>query len=147
MCHQEIRKMNPNKIAHLGFIQSVITRLSTNSFLIKAWSVTVVAATFALAAKDANINYILVAYLPVVIFWGLDGFFLAQERQYRELYRVVAERSEAEIDFSMDASNFDSGNRTIWFCIFSKTLLPFHGVLLAVILVVMFVIPRLRAAG
>jgi hypothetical protein len=61
--------MNENKLKHLEFIQNVITRLNGNSFLIKGWSVTIVAALFALAAKDSDTRLLLVAYVPVFAFW------------------------------------------------------------------------------
>jgi len=35
--------MEASKIAHLGFIQATITRMGTNSFMIKGWAVTLVA--------------------------------------------------------------------------------------------------------
>ena len=38
-----------SKIAYLQMIQAVIARMAGNSFLIKGWSVTLVAALFALA--------------------------------------------------------------------------------------------------
>ena len=43
-----------DKIAHLQMIQNVITRMASNLFLIKRWSVTLVAALFALAAANSN---------------------------------------------------------------------------------------------
>jgi hypothetical protein len=42
--------------------------MSNHSFLLKGWGVTLVAALFALAAKDANAKYILIAFLPILIF-------------------------------------------------------------------------------
>jgi hypothetical protein len=57
--------MNEKKIKHLEFLQNVITRMNSNSFLIKGWTVTIVSALFALASKDANINYILVSYIAI----------------------------------------------------------------------------------
>ena len=42
---------NDKKLKHLEFVQNVITRMNTNSFLIKGWSVTLVAAIFALSAE------------------------------------------------------------------------------------------------
>jgi len=36
--------------------------MANNSFLLKGWSVTLVAALFALAAKDSDKKYIVVAY-------------------------------------------------------------------------------------
>jgi hypothetical protein len=136
--------MNDKKLKHLEFIQSVITRMNTNSFLIKGWSVTLVAAIFALAAKDANIRYAIIAYVPVIVFWLLDGFFISQEKQYRELYRDVSSKDETQIDFNMNASGWNNGERTWAHGVFSKTLLPFHGALLLVVCIVMFVIPHLE---
>jgi hypothetical protein len=52
------------KLAHLNLIQAVITRMGSNSFLLKGWSVTLVAALFALAAKDTKPALVLIAYLP-----------------------------------------------------------------------------------
>lgn len=128
------------KIKHLEFIQNVITRMNSNSFLIKGWTITLVSALFALAAKDANVNYVLVSYIAIPVFWVLDGFYISQERQYRDLYKEVAAKSESDIDFSMDASGYCKGDR-IWLAgIFSKTLIPFYGISVATTLTVMFLI-------
>jgi hypothetical protein len=91
-----------SKIKHLELIQGVINRLALNSFSVKGWSVTLVAALFALAAKDSNPKYVYVAYLPVITFWGLDGYFLMLERNYRRLYDDVRGRDQTAIDFSMN---------------------------------------------
>jgi len=128
------------RLKHLEFVQNVITRMNSNSFLIKGWTITLVAALFALAAKDANINYVIVSYVVLPVFWLLDGFFIANERQYRELYSEIRKLKEDEIDFDMDASKFNSGNRTWLAGIFSKTLIPFYGISIITTLIVMFII-------
>jgi hypothetical protein len=128
------------KLRHLEFIQSVINRLSGNSFLLKGWSVTLVAALFALAAKDANKNYILVAYLPVLIFWNIDAYFLSQERRFRSLYDDVRKKKEEDIDFSMDTKSFHTGGNS-WACSFvSPSLILFYLPLAMVMLLVMYLI-------
>lgn len=128
------------KIKHLEFLQNVISRMNSNSFLIKGWTITLVSALFALAAKDANVNYVLVSYIAIPIFWVLDGFYISQERQYRDLYKEVAAKPETNIDFSMDASGYCKGDRTWLSGIFSKTLIPFYGISIATTLTVMFLI-------
>lgn len=129
-----------NKLKHLEFIQNVITRMNSNSFLIKGWAITLVSALFALAAKDANFKFVIISYIPIVIFWILDGFYISQERQYRDLYKEVAAKAENAIDFNMDASGFCKGDR-IWVAgVFSKTLLPFYGTSIVITLIVMFLI-------
>ena len=129
----------PNKLKHLELIQGVINRLSTNSFLLKGWSVVLVSALFALSASGHNRAFVFLAYIPAAVFWGLDGFFLWQEQLYRALYNHVRLLKEEEIDFSMDTTPFKTDKGPSWFtATLSKTLIPFHGVLILAILVVMF---------
>ena len=93
-----------NKHKHLEMIQVVINRMANNSFLLKGWAVTLVAGIFALASKDTNKIYFLIAYVPIVVFWGLDAYYLRQERLYRKLYDKVCKTVENNIDFSMNAA-------------------------------------------
>jgi len=135
-------RMIESKLKHLEFIQSVVSRMNANSFLMKGWSITLVSALFALAAKDANLNYVLISYIVIPVFWVLDGFFISTERQYRDLYDEIRILDAEKIDFTMDARKFKKGNRT-WVCgIFSKTLIPFYGVSIAATLIVMFLIGK-----
>ena len=81
--------MEAAKLAHLQMIQAVVTRMAGNSFLIKGWSITLVAALFALAAANTNELFIYLAYFPTFMFWALDAYFLRQERLFRKLYDHV----------------------------------------------------------
>lgn len=129
--------MGENKLKHLEFIQGVIIRMAGNSFLLKGWTVTLVAALFALAAKESDRRYVVVAYLPTLMFWAFDAYFLAQERRYRGLYNRVRTLEEDAIDFDMDASSHSSC-RGSWACaLVSTTLLLFYGALIAIMVVVM----------
>jgi hypothetical protein len=126
------------KLKHLELIQGVINRLSTNSFLLKGWSVVLVSALFALAAPESRTAFVYLAYIPAVVLWGLDGYFLWQERLYRALYDHVRTKPEAEIDFSMDTTSFRGTSAKTWHeAVLSRTLLAFHGVLIIAIVVVM----------
>lgn len=132
--------MKEDKIAHLGFIQNVIARMGGNSFLLKGWSVTLVAAIFALSSKDADQRFILLAYFPVLVFWFLDAFFLHQEKLFRKLYdEVVADRLPSNL-FSMDTTVVKNQVDSIWVVAVSKTLLPFHGLIILVIICAMYLI-------
>ncbi len=127
-----------NKHKHLELIQGVINRLSTNSFLLKGWSVVLVSALFALSAPNSQVAFVYLAYIPAIVFWGLDGFFLWQEKLFRKLYDQVRSLSEEDIDFSMDTSNIKGDDRPTWVgATLSKTLIPFHGVLIFAVIVVM----------
>lgn len=128
------------KLKHLEFIQNIITRMNSNSFMIKGWGVTLISALFALAAKDANIKYVFISYLVIPVFWILDGYFISQERQYRSLYKQIASKDKDSIDFNLDASKFKKGRNTWCSGVFSDTLIPFYGVLIFVVLGIMYLI-------
>lgn len=130
-----------NKHKHLDFIQSAINRMAGNLFLLKGWSITLIAALFALAAKDANKSYFLIAYFPLFIFWALDGYFLSQERKFRALYDHVRTLDESQIDFSMDTRPFSNDVRNTWAgSASSNTLAIYYGGLAVVMLALMFVV-------
>jgi hypothetical protein len=132
--------MNSNKLKHLEFLQGVITRMNTNSFQIKTWAITLVAALFALAAKDADLRYSMIVYFVIPVFWILDGFYISKERQYRDLYNDVRLKEEKDIDFDMNAKGYCKGDRTWPAGIISKTLSPFYGMMVIITLIIMFLL-------
>lgn len=85
-----LKKMSDeNKIAHLGFIQSIISRMASNAFAIKGWSVSITAAIVAAGIALKSIPIILVALIPVLTFIVLDSYFFLQEKNFRKLYNAV----------------------------------------------------------
>ena len=130
--------MVEDKRKHLEFIQNVITRMNSNSFVIKGWAITLVSALFALAAKDANLNYVLVTYIVIPTFWGLDAYYLSQERQYRGLYNDVAKKRESAIDYSMNASGYKEGRNTWVSSLFSAVIWPLYTTIAIITIYVMF---------
>jgi len=132
--------VDERKHKHLEFVQGVINRLSMNSFFLKGWSVILISALFALSDADSRTAFVSIAIIPAVMFWGLDGFFLWQEQLYRKLYDHVRQLGDKDIDFSMDTTSFKTTDGPKWArAIFSKTLIPFHGVLIISVIVVIVV--------
>ena len=131
-----------NKLTHLQMIQSVISRMAGNSFLLKGWSVTLVSAFFALAANKPNAKFDSLAFFPVIMFWTLDGYFLRQERLFRKLYEKVRKLSENDIDFSMKTIEFESQVES-WLCTcLSVTLRIFHGTVLLSVIIIIFILKQ-----
>ena len=99
---------------HLSFIQGVITRMNSNSFSMKGWMVAIVSALAAVYASDATnpcgYIYFVIAIPVVLIFCGLDAYYLKMEKQYRDLYNKVLE-SPTTTDFDMDVRGY---KRTLW---------------------------------
>ncbi len=124
-----------NKEKHLEFIQGVINRMAQNSFLIKGWAITLVSALFALAAKEANQKYLLVAYFPIVIFWLLDSYYLYQERLFRDLYNDARKQNSTVKDFSLTIKS----STYKWLCaMFSITIMLFYGIIIGTLLIVKY---------
>lgn len=117
-----------NKHKHLEMIQGVINRMAANSFSLKGWAVTLVAGIFALAGKDTDKLYFLVAYVPIVVFWGLDSYYLLQEKLYRALYEKVRKLDDNKIDYDMNVNlpEFKSDKNSFWNCVISTTEVWFY---------------------
>ena len=111
---------------HLEFVQSVITRMNTNSFQIKGWTVTIVAALLAIFASTKNGMFVLVSLFPVIVFWLLDTYYLMQERKFRGLYNDIARISENPKDikdFEMRPDLYVGGKYSYFNVFKSPTLL------------------------
>lgn len=97
----------------LDLIQSVISRMTNNSFLVKGWAMTLMSALIAfgndqLLDSDSGIYY-LVAMLGILIpFWWLDAFYLQQERIFRKIYERAINDPNAE-----KRTRYDLNPRTI----------------------------------
>jgi hypothetical protein len=88
--------MPEDKSKYLEFLQAAITRMGSNSFVSKGWSITLATAIFALAAKDANPRFAVVGIIPVVLFWSLDAYYLGLERNFRGLYNAARNLGDDE---------------------------------------------------
>lgn len=130
-----------NKHKHLDFVQATVNRMAGNLFLLKGWSITLIAALFALAAKDSSKSYFIIAYFPLLIFWCLDGYFLSQERRFRALYDHIRKMNETDINFSMDTRPFSDDPRNSWVgATLSRTLIVYYLGLAIIMLVLMYLV-------
>jgi hypothetical protein len=124
------------KTDHLDMIQGVIDRMAGNSFLLKGWAVAIVSALFAIGEKEQMQRLLTVAYIPVVIFWLLDAYYLRIERLYRRLYDRVRGLEEAQIDYSMNPYFGPRSLRERIIPFWNPLLVTFYGALFCCILVV-----------
>lgn len=131
-----------SKHKHLEFIQNIISRMAGNLFFLRGWTITLIAALLALFAKGNNSNYIIYFLIVLTfVFWVLDGYFLSQERLYRDLYNHVRKLKEEEIDFSMDTNEYKKFKKnTLVYSMFSSTLLVFYLPLIAAAIVIAYLI-------
>jgi hypothetical protein len=115
------------KIRHLEMIQVIITRMASNSFMLKGWAVSLVAGVFVLAEKDSNALYFLIAYLPIVLFWFLDSYYLQLERKFRVLFKNIGDICEPDFSFSINPPDAAQRDETRYYqCFFSLTEIGFY---------------------
>ena len=125
---------------HLQMIQGVVTRLGHNSFLLKGWSVILIAALLAFAASTSEALILLVTLVPILAFWGLDGYYLWQERRYRKLYDHVRTQDADNLEYDLDANVSPQAKHVRWHhAAFSRTLVGFYGTILVTLIVVLIV--------
>jgi len=129
-----------DKQKHLEFIQTTIGRMATNSFIIKGWLITLVVILFTLLSTKINNDYIFVSFIPVLMFWILDGFFISRERSFRSLYNHVRKLKVDEVDFLMDISDFKKGKNNWFRSIFSVTVTIFYISLIISMLIICYLI-------
>lgn len=129
------------KIKHLEMIQDIISRMASNSFMLKGWAVTLVAGMFVLASRDASWVFFCLAYIPIIMFWLLDSYYLQQERLFRSLYDKIRKTNENDIDFSMKATlnEFNSGRNSYNSCLKAPTEMSFY-VTLAIVCAIVIVL-------
>lgn len=131
------------RIEHLKIIQAVIDRMGRNSFAIKAGSLTVVAGLLALTLGINCWKLSAIGTIPVAMLWGLDTFFIRQERIFRRLYDTVRLGLAPEIGsaeyFSMNTQRVQSEVNGLLRTMFSRTLPLFYIPLLVILIIIAIV--------
>jgi len=113
-------------IKEIEIIQGIINRMARNSFLIKGWTITLVVVTLLL---KGNKYHTFIAFIPILVFWFLDAYFLRLERLYRRLYNWVKDNRLKTKDFLFDLNykRFEKEEQSILRIMFSITLGLFYG--------------------
>lgn len=110
---------------HLDYIQNIISRMSNNSFLLKGWAVILISLLFLLAIRDSNYTLLLLSLIPIFTFWGLDAYYLRQEKLFRKLYDAVR-RNQVQEPFTMDTRPFNHQVDNWFIILFSPTTISLY---------------------
>ena len=78
--------------AHLSILQGVINRMAANSASCKNWCVVLVAAILVLVARADSTAYAPLALLPTFLFFFLDAYYLAQEKDFISSYQAFVKK-------------------------------------------------------
>ncbi len=93
--------LSPNVVRHLEMIQDVISRMADNSFTVRRWSIGATGALIGAAVVTDGPVIAFVGAVMAVAFWGLDAYYLRQERWFRALYDKVRAEPDAVEAFAM----------------------------------------------
>jgi len=113
-------------LKEIEIIQDIIKRMAFNSFMIKGWSITLVVVALLLKGTEYQVW---IAFIPLLVFWILDAYFLWQEQMYRKLYEwVISNRMKTDEHlFDMNAYRFKDTVQSRIRIMFSITLDWFYG--------------------
>lgn len=132
------------RLHHLDTLQSVINRMSQNSFAIRGWSVTLASAILAFSSTQRSVqgSLVFLALVPAWIFWGLDAYYLRQERLFRQLHDAAAHRliDAAAIPdiapFDMSLDSFQNNVAPLFRLMLAQNVAAIPSVLSLIILIV-----------
>lgn len=127
-----------NKRLHLKMIEDVISRMGSNSFLIKGWSITAIGGLITLYVANVKHSWaydlLWIALGICLMFWISDAYYLHMERQYRHLYDIVRQKDASLIDFNMHAPKLKENILCcMWRPIFLFSYIPIFVILLVIL--------------
>lgn len=90
---------------YIGLLQNIINRMASSSSACKSWLITILSAIITICVSTGDITkYIWIAYLPSVLFYILDCFYLGHEHNFRNVERhfvsLIANADEASNNHS-----------------------------------------------
>lgn len=134
MADAEESEFSKAHIKHLEFIQEVIGRLGNLSFLIKGWTLTLIAVFLGISSRVDDWTLTAVTLVPLTGFWLLDGYFLRQERLFRKLYDRARIPDQPVELFSMNTGPYKRDVRSST-ALLSATIIGFYGTLILLTLI------------
>ncbi len=132
------RTFTEDQRKHFDFLQNIITRMNSNSFMIKGWAITIVSALLAWAASAKNEALVIVSVVPIVLFWLLDAQFLQTERKYRSFYEAAIADNSPIAPYDLNINKlliYNNPYNQFWKVVFSKSMKLFYG-LLAIVCII-----------
>lgn len=116
-------------VAELELIQNVIDRQADNSFKIKGWTISLIVVALLFRANDYAL---FIAFIPLLAFWGLDAYYLRNERRYRKMFEHVRSNpNDPDRErFKMDPSDFEDEVDPIRKLMVSNSVSWFYGAIL-----------------
>ena len=146
-------------LQYLQMMQENITRMAGNSTNAKTWLVTIVTGFFAFGCSIIDLDWwLLLAIIPIVVFWYIDAYYLSLERALRnreQIYinlmnllestgdNLIDEKQNTLFDFRplfMDNDDDDLKLKKTKCMMLNKSVYPVYLIMLFLIIVASVVI-------
>ncbi|MDR1441153.1 MAG: hypothetical protein LBJ02_01970 [Bifidobacteriaceae bacterium] len=128
------------RVAHLGFIQDVITRMAREANTLKAWLVPVATAAYGFALTNHSWPVAALGVAATLVMGWQSAEYLRQERAYRSLYSAAAQPDSAVMSFDMDARPYLRGWLSRKSVLWSWSVAGFFGSFIAAGIAVTFAV-------
>lgn len=146
-------------LQYLQMMQENITRMAGNSANAKTWLITIVTGFFAIGCSIKDLDWwLLLAIIPIVVFWYIDAYYLSLERALRnreQIYinlmnslentgdNLIDEKQNTLFDFRplfMDNDDDDLKLKKTKCMMLNKSVYPVYLIMLFLIIVATVVI-------
>lgn len=120
----------------IDLIQNCISRMAQNSFVIKGWTISLLAVIVALLPEKVDLDIrvlCIISFAVTVCFWYLDSYYLKMECLYRWKYTWVIKNRLNTLDYIYDLNPHNaetwvggSSEPKMMSVMFSKTMRPMY---------------------
>jgi hypothetical protein len=73
-------------------LQQIISRLANNSSNCKTWCITITTAILVLVVGEGRFSAVYIGYIPIILFFFLNAYYLSLERDFRAQYNAFIQR-------------------------------------------------------
>lgn len=101
-----------DKRKHLDYVQAVVARQAAASSAAKGWLIPIITATSGLAVTQHSRSLAMLGIVSVALFAYLDANYLRSEKQFRQLYNIIARSNRKLPPFTLDPADIKNFSET-----------------------------------
>lgn len=135
---------SPGVQSYLEILQGVINRMASNSSGCKTWCIALVSAIVVIIADKGKPQLVWISIFPVFLFLFLDSYYLSLEIRFRDRYNGFIKKLHADEATIEDlfivtpGKGFNSIAKSFIKALFSLSVWPFYGLLVAMMFIMRF---------
>ena len=119
--------MNESFLKTIDLLESCISRMAQNSFIVKGWTITLTGVILALVPETLDVRLIcIICSMLIISFWIVDALYLKNERKFRNKYeKLIKNPDKEEYWFDLNIRDSTDDCKTKLICtMFSLSVWP-----------------------